>query len=94
MTPDWPLASSVPGIITLTLFGCALGLMQWIVLRRRVQHAGWWIAFSACGWALGASLSNFPDAFLSVSASFDIPILVTGAGMVWLLQHKREPAVY
>ncbi len=91
VVPDWPLASSLPGVITLTLFGCVLGIMQWLVLRGRVRHARWWVAISASGWALAATLSNLPNAFYAVSASWDVPILVTGAGMVWLLRHKIDP---
>ncbi len=92
VVPDWPLAILAPGVMTLTLFGFVLGIAQWLVLRGRVRHAGWWIAISTCGWTLGAVLSNLPNAFLAVSASYDIPVLVTGAGMVWLLQHKIAPS--
>ena len=34
-------------------FGIALGTMQWLVLRRRVHRAGWWILTSGVGWSAG-----------------------------------------
>ncbi len=88
----WPAASSSAGVITLTLFGAALGATQWLFLRKRVYQAGWWIAISAVGWALGAALSNTSDAFISVTASWDVPVLIGGAGMVWLLR-RSAPAI-
>lgn len=83
----WTNASWLPGAVTLTLFGAVLGTMQWLVLRGRVRQAGWWIAISACGWALAAALSVVPDDFWVVTLSWVIPLLVSGAGMVWLLRH-------
>lgn len=42
------------------VLGGTLGLAQWLVLRRWVHRAGWWIIVSAVGWSagpvLGASL--------------------------------------
>ena len=35
------------------LEGVVLGLMQWLVLRRQLISAGWWIAASTIGWLVG-----------------------------------------
>ena len=32
--------------------GAAIGLLQWMLLRRRLSRAAWWIAASAIGWGL------------------------------------------
>jgi hypothetical protein len=52
--------SALGGIFAYFMFGAALGsvvsLMQWLVLRRRVSGAGWWILASTAGFAVvGAS---------------------------------------
>lgn len=38
-------------LILLTM-GFAIGLTQWLVLRRRLSRAGWWIIANILGWAL------------------------------------------
>jgi hypothetical protein len=38
------------------IIGLAAGLAQWIVLRREVNWAGWWILFSMIGWTTGITL--------------------------------------
>jgi hypothetical protein len=35
------------------LLGATLGIAQWLVLRRWVYRAGWWIVISVVGWAAG-----------------------------------------
>ena len=34
--------------------GAVAGIMQWLVLRRRISRAGWWVLVSAIGWAMGS----------------------------------------
>ena len=36
-----------------TIVGAVVGIMQWLVLRRRLHRAGWWVLASAVGWAVG-----------------------------------------
>ncbi len=33
--------------------GIALGITQWLILRTRFPHTGWWIIASAAGWTTG-----------------------------------------
>ena len=47
---------SEPGSLTGITLGLATGLAQWIILRREVQWAGWWIIFSTIGWVTGLNL--------------------------------------
>jgi hypothetical protein len=35
--------------------GASVGMLQWLVLRRRVARAGWWIPASAAGWMVSRS---------------------------------------
>ena len=34
------------------LMGLAIGVGQWLILRQRLVHAGWWIAANLLGWGL------------------------------------------
>ncbi len=61
---------------------------QWLVLRRQVRRAGWWIVGSAVGWLvmtlclkLVSSLSSFYSEYLNLAQSLSIlfSILLTGA---------------
>jgi hypothetical protein len=38
--------------------GALLGLMQWLALRRHVQHSGWWVIASALGWAAASLMAR------------------------------------
>lgn len=71
-----PLAALLPAvdgdtiwyaIFTMALYGGSIGLTQWLVLRRRVRHAGWWILASVLGWGIagliaGNTLTSLLDA--------------------------------
>jgi hypothetical protein len=66
------------------VIGGALGLAQWLVLRRAVHWAGWWIVVSALGWMTGLSL--LPGALLSgVLAG-----LLTGVALELLLRYPKQ----
>jgi hypothetical protein len=40
----------------LTLSGTLSGALQWLVLRRHIRRAGWWVPASAAGWVGGFAL--------------------------------------
>jgi hypothetical protein len=39
-------------LVGITLFGGVLGAVQWLVLKRHVRSAAWWIPASAASWLL------------------------------------------
>ena len=90
LEPPW-LAS----LVNFIEFGVVLGALQWLVLRGRIDHAGWWIAISIAGWAIAAALIDI--AYISglyvepfdLLAAFIVPVAAAGCGIVWLL---RPPA--
>lgn len=45
------------------LLGTAMGIPQWLILRREVHWAGWWIPVSGLAWSAG--LAVFPGLFSS-----------------------------
>ena len=47
-----PVGRAMPAIGA-TLVGAGIGIMQWLILRRRFRRAGWWVLASAMGWAVG-----------------------------------------
>jgi hypothetical protein len=42
------------------VFGVLVGVMQWLVLRSHLAHAGWWIVASILGWGGGIFLLILP----------------------------------
>ncbi len=50
------IGSVLGGILAYVIFGAAsgavVGLVQWLVLRRQISRAGWWILASAAGLAV------------------------------------------
>jgi hypothetical protein len=36
----------------LVVMGWSIGIVQWLLLRRRLPRAGWWVAANAAGWML------------------------------------------
>jgi hypothetical protein len=90
--PPW-----LTGSIIFLLFGIALGILQWLVLRGRVRQPGWWIAISVAGWVLAFALTAaaivgglYVEPF-DLLAAFLVPVAVAGAGIVWLI--RRSPPV-
>jgi hypothetical protein len=81
---EWPSASWSAGVVTLAALGAVSGIAQSLVLRKHVCRAGYWILLSTLGWAAGAMLSGVQNSFWSTSAAWDIPVLVTGIGLLWL----------
>ena len=43
--------------LALVLMGLAIGLGQWLVLRRRLPRASWWIGANVVGWGLFALMT-------------------------------------
>jgi hypothetical protein len=76
------------------LFGTAVGVLQWLVLRRQVARAGWWVLASTVGWVVGMPLGDIVGG-PALGAAYGA---ITGTAMVWLLrqafpgtdQHQRS----
>ncbi len=69
-------------ILDAFLFGPIIAGFQWLVLRKEVTKAAWWIAASVAGWLPGIPLGGLvgPPA---LGASYAV---ITGAVLVWLLR--------
>jgi hypothetical protein len=70
------------------VLGGAVGILQWLLLRKEVDWAGWWIVISIFAWTTG--LTFMPGALTSGS----LPGALTGLTLVILfrfsLKDKRE----
>ncbi|MCP4411419.1 MAG: hypothetical protein GY808_02440, partial [Gammaproteobacteria bacterium] len=64
----WALVGGVPFVIEMTglnvniviltaIIGSAVGVIQWFVLSRQVNQAGWWILFSSIGLVIAVIVS-------------------------------------
>jgi len=83
----------------------SIGLAQWLVLRRFVERAGWWVPANAAAWSIGVTLviaamsptnEDTPVAVaaaVSVTAELAMGVVVagiTGAALVWLLREGER----
>jgi hypothetical protein len=73
-------------VITCIICGGIAGLAQWLLLRRRLPHATWWIAASILGWGLIGLTANETLKDFGILAWLFAPI-ATGATL-WLLVKK------
>jgi hypothetical protein len=75
--------------------GAVAGTMQWLVLRRWVSCAGWWVLASSISWVgaawVFANLTRGADVhfLLGGAASGSLSGAITGVVLVWLLRHPR-----
>jgi len=69
--------------------GLAIGIAQWLLLRRRLSHAGWWIAASVVGWGLLALLTgDTVDGFGSLMLGL-LPASATAAALALLMKQAN-----
>ena len=74
--------------IQATIIAILIGVIQWLMLRRHISRAGWWIFANLIGWN-AASLLAGAGAMVGVLDSIPMGIsvgAVTGLALAWLLQ--------
>jgi hypothetical protein len=70
--------------------GTAVGMLQWLVLRRHAPQAGWWVLASIVGWAaLGLIVGKSLDRATDLVALAAVPPAITGGALVWLLRQSQ-----
>jgi len=65
------------GWALIPILGLMLGVAQWIILRRRVRHAGWWILATAGGWSVVMAASAFLIRVLGVAPGSESVATIT-----------------
>jgi hypothetical protein len=74
------------------LAGLAIGICQWLVVRRTIVHAGWWAPVTIVGWALfDTALAAAGRSHLLVGAVEVILAALAFALLQWLVL-RRESA--
>ena len=68
-------------IAGVALYGTVAGLMQWLVLRRQVARAGWWVLACTLGWVVAVPVGD-----LGGPPGWAVYGAITGAVLVWLLR--------
>jgi hypothetical protein len=98
----WASAFSMPGPawfggpVPVVINGAILGLTQWLVLRRHVDQALWWILISIGGWVLTLVFTGMfylLDWYLPLDllTPLVMPTGISGVGLQWLLS-RSSPA--
>ena len=85
--PDW---SADPGgdvgfVVAVAAGGTVLGVLQWLVLRRQVARAGWWVLASSVGWVMGGLASGITNTTAGWAVLGIVYGAITGIVLVWLL---------
>ena len=85
--------------------GPILGFAQWILLRRHVHKAGWWLAANSAGWALGMPLvfvvaGSAPPEGITVGFALVVVLTIAvvsavvgavhGLALIWLLRRRAS----
>jgi len=76
--------------LALILIGLSIGVWQWLLLRRRLPRAGWWVGANVLGWGLvGLITGDSLDQFGLLALGF-LPACVT-AMMLALFMKQAKP---
>jgi hypothetical protein len=60
----------VDGVLIVGLVGgWLLGIFQWVILRRKVRHAIWWVAAHILGWTAGSIPYGVVGVYLAILAA-------------------------
>jgi len=72
-------------LLGLSVFGAAIALPQWWMLRLRVKHAGWWVLYFAFGWGMVGFLNTFTSEPLPVILGIAVFPAITTSIACWIL---------
>ena len=85
---DPATAWEVPGV---ALLGMMIALPQWWMLRKRVQHAAWWIPANGIGWGMVGLLNHLhTEPFAVLSAVALMPAIATGIVCLLLITDSKN----
>ena len=87
------------GLLVGTVFGFVSGILQWLILRRKVVRAGWWPLANLLGSLVGAVAIPIAAA-ISDTGNWSLAVMtfglvfgtgngaITGASLLWLLRQS------
>ena len=95
---------AMAGFLIPSVFGLVGGILQWLILRRKVPRAGWWLLANLLGSLVGAI--SFPMAMaISETGNWGLAMMtfglvfgagngaITGAALIWLLRQSPSKDV-
>jgi hypothetical protein len=95
---------AMAGFLMGCIFGIVSGILQWLILRRKVTRAGWWLLANLFGSLVGAFAIPLAAA-ISESGNWGLAVMtfglvfgagngaITGAALVWLLGQSHSSDV-
>lgn len=89
----WMDASTTLGLdIIFILIGFSIGAAQWLLLRKRLPRAGWWIVANILGWGLLGLVTAGPslDQYALFTLGF-LPACATAAALALLMNRLQAP---
>jgi hypothetical protein len=90
------LKDMAENILGLAGLGFGVSGMQWLVMRRRVSRAGWWVLANTAGFALaigGGTYFDVSEKLLRIlTVVLPLAGAVTGGVLVWLLRKPLTEA--
>jgi hypothetical protein len=87
---DFWTSESFDVSLAFVVMGLSIGVGQWLLLRRRLPQAGWWIGANVVGWVLLSLITGDTwDQFDLLAVGF-LPTCVT-AVMFGLLMNQAQP---
>ena len=104
VTADTGENYGMAGILIGSVFAVAGGILQWLILRRKVPRAGWWLLVSLLGSLAGAIALPIAGVILD-AGKWELGVMtfglvfgagngaITGAALVWLLRQSPSSDV-
>jgi hypothetical protein len=80
----WAVVEAVAGAVV----GAVSGVAQWLILRRQVRRAGWWILASTAGWAVGLTMGDAAGKAVGLAVTGAVAGAVIGVAQ-WLLLRRQ-----
>ena len=84
--------ADVAGVTAAIVFGAAVGVLQWLALRRQVAGAGWWIPACAVGWVASGLSAGITDTAAGWTVLGAVYGAITGCVLLWLLRRRADAA--
>jgi hypothetical protein len=86
-----PVVPPGMGFLSGAVMGATVGAAQWVLLRRQVHLAGWWIVVSILAWSTALSLApaSGSNALPPLVLSGIMPAVVTGITLGLLLNFPK-----
>ena len=84
------LGTDVAGVSAAVLYGTAVGVLQWRLLRRRFTRAGRWVLTSAVGWIVAGLTAGITEGIAGWAVLGAVYGAITGGVLVAMLRQRPD----